>query len=198
MTPSAWVSSVSPDGGPPAGGNQVILTGTDFAQATAVDFGGVPATFTIDTPTTITAEAPAGTTGTVDVTVTTPTGTSPTQATDQYGYAGAPTVTAVTPAYGLSGGGATVTITGTGLVGPVTVLFGSTPVEKIYSQTPTTLKVESPPGPANTTVDITVTTDMGTSAVTSTGDTFRYFVIIHNPTPPVTVIITSAIISRVM
>ncbi len=43
--------------------------------------------------TTITADSPAGT-GTVDVTVTTPSGTSPTSAADQFTYIVAPAVTA--------------------------------------------------------------------------------------------------------
>jgi YVTN family beta-propeller protein len=184
MMPGAWVSGVTPDGGPQAGGNQVTITGTDFAEATAVDFGGVPASsYTIDSPTTITATAPPGGSGIVNVTVTTPTGISAVNAADEYDHQGAPTVTDVSPGFGLPAGGPTVTITGTGFYGTVTVLFGSTPAEQIYSQTLTTLKVESPPGAAGTTVDVTVTTSGGTSAVTATGDTFYYFELTHIPTP---------------
>ena len=64
----------------------MTITGTGFTGATAVDFGTTPATnFTVVSDTTITADSPAGT-GTVDVTVTTPAGTSATSAADQFTY----------------------------------------------------------------------------------------------------------------
>ena len=64
--------------------------------------------------TTITAVSPAGT-GTVDVTVMTPAGTSPTSQADQFTFnvVAAPTVTAIDPTNGPNFGGTTVTITGT-------------------------------------------------------------------------------------
>ena len=65
------VTAISPVTGPPAGGTQVIITGTDFTGASAVNFGGNPATFTVNSATQITATSPAGG-GTVDITVTTP------------------------------------------------------------------------------------------------------------------------------
>ncbi|MGQ4614740.1 IPT/TIG domain-containing protein [Nocardia sp. R7R-8] len=57
-----------PNVGPDAGGTIVVLTGTGLSTATAVTFGGTPATsFTVDSATQITADAPART-GTVQVT----------------------------------------------------------------------------------------------------------------------------------
>ena len=53
-----------------------------LAGATAVKFGTASATITADTATSITATAPAGCAGIVDVTVTTSPGTSPTSAAD--------------------------------------------------------------------------------------------------------------------
>ena len=53
------VSAVSPDEGPTAGGTSVTITGTDFTGATAVDFGGTPALFTVDSDTEITATKPS-------------------------------------------------------------------------------------------------------------------------------------------
>jgi len=65
----------------------VILSGSDFTGATAVRFGAVQATgFTVDSATRITATAPAGSPGTVAVSVTTPEGTSPASATAQFSY----------------------------------------------------------------------------------------------------------------
>jgi hypothetical protein len=81
------VLTVSPSSGPAAGGTSVTITGTGFTGATAVDFGTTPASsFTVNSAgTQITALDPAGS-GTVDVTVTGPYGTSPTTATDKFTY----------------------------------------------------------------------------------------------------------------
>jgi large repetitive protein len=72
-----------------AGGDSVEITGSGFSGATAVNFGTTPATsFTLNSDTSITAVAPAGTSGTtVDITVVTPAGTSATSAADQLSYA---------------------------------------------------------------------------------------------------------------
>ena len=78
--PIPTVTSVSPRIGPAAGGATVTISGNSLTGATAVRFGAAQATsFTVNSPTSITATAPPGT-GTVDVTVTTPSGTSPTGA----------------------------------------------------------------------------------------------------------------------
>ena len=74
--------------------------------------------------TSITADSPAGT-GTVDVTVTTPAGTSATSPADQFTYVAAPTVTAISPASGTAAGGTPVTITGTDFTGATAVDFGT-------------------------------------------------------------------------
>jgi len=82
------VTSLNPTSGLTTGGTSVTITGTNFTGATAVTFGAVAATtFTVDTATQITATAPAQAAGTVDVTVTTPGGTSATAGTgDDYTY----------------------------------------------------------------------------------------------------------------
>jgi hypothetical protein len=81
------VSEVSPDTGFTTGMTPVTITGSGFTGATAVDFGGVPATNVMDvTDTTITADSPAGSAGAVDVTVTAPGGLSATSPADQYTY----------------------------------------------------------------------------------------------------------------
>ena len=92
------VLSISPTSGPVAGGTTVVINGTNFTGATAVDFGTTPATsFTVNAAgTQITAVDPAGS-GMVDVTVVTPNGTSATSTADQFAYTSvtAPTVTGV-------------------------------------------------------------------------------------------------------
>ncbi len=70
------IKKVLPKKGPAAGGTVVTITGAHFLGATAVDFGSSAAHFVVNSKTSISAEAPAGATGTVDVTVTTPNGTS--------------------------------------------------------------------------------------------------------------------------
>ena len=64
----------------------MTITGTNLAGATAVDFGGNAATIVSDSATQIVVTDPAGTAGTVDVTVTTAGGTSATSAADQFTY----------------------------------------------------------------------------------------------------------------
>ncbi len=87
-TSPVTVTALSVHTGPPAGGTQVIITGTDFTGATAVKFGGNPASYTVNSSTQITATSPAGG-GTVDVTVTTsPYSSSPARA-DQFSYSSA-------------------------------------------------------------------------------------------------------------
>jgi len=89
--PVPTVTAVSPNTGAPAGGNTVTVTGTAFTGASAVQFGANLATpFTVDSATQITATAPAGASGTVDVRVTTQGGTSPVTPADQYTYAVTP------------------------------------------------------------------------------------------------------------
>jgi len=82
------VTAVSPTGGPLAGGTGVIVTGSGFTGATAVNFGPTPASsFTVNSDSQITATSPAAASvGPVDVTVTTPSGTSATSAADRYTY----------------------------------------------------------------------------------------------------------------
>ena len=79
------VTGVTPSTGPPAGGTSVTIAGTDLSGATAVDFGSTPGTITADSSNSVTATSPAGT-GTVDVTVVTPSGVSTPLAADQFSF----------------------------------------------------------------------------------------------------------------
>ncbi|WP_082393106.1 IPT/TIG domain-containing protein [Nocardia arizonensis] len=70
------VTSISPNTGSVTGGTFVVLNGTGFTGATAVTFGATPATFFfVLSDSLILAVSPPGT-GTVQVAVTTPAGTS--------------------------------------------------------------------------------------------------------------------------
>src|SRR5437879_3498832 len=66
---------ISPNQGSTAGGTTVSITGVNLSGASAVRFGSKPATITANTATSVTVTSPSGA-GVVDVTVTTPGGTS--------------------------------------------------------------------------------------------------------------------------
>ncbi|MGK8524416.1 IPT/TIG domain-containing protein [Nocardia asteroides] len=168
------LASISPAAGPAAGGNTVTLTGTGFAGVTAVRFGATAASsFTVVSNTQITAVAPAGT-GTVQVTVTNPNGTSNGVT---YTYVLAPALTAVAPTSGPETGGNTITLTGTRLTGTTAVRFGTTPATSFTVISDTQITAVAPTGTG--TVDITVTTTGGVSnAVTYT----------YVPTPALTAV----------
>ncbi len=169
------VTSISPTAGPTGGGTTVIITGTGFAAAPgtgAVRFGATTATYTINSNTQITATAPAGSAGTVDVTVTTVGGTSATSAADQFTYVPAPTVTSISPTSGPTSGGTTVTITGTNFSGATAVTFGGTAASGFTVNSNTQITATAPAQAAGT-IDVRVTTGGGTSA-TSAADQFTY------------------------
>jgi hypothetical protein len=78
---------VSPISGLTSGGQSVTITGSNLTGATGVLFGGVAASsFTIDSSTQITATTPPDAAGTIDVTVTTPGGSSTTTTADRFQY----------------------------------------------------------------------------------------------------------------
>lgn len=80
------VSSVASTTGTTSGGDTVTITGSGFTGATAVHFGVALATgVVVVSDTSITAISPSGT-GTVDVTVTTPGGTTAVSEADQFTY----------------------------------------------------------------------------------------------------------------
>jgi RHS repeat-associated protein len=177
--PIPAITAVMPDSGPVGGGATVTITGTGLTDATAVDFGGSPASsFTVNSATQITATAPSGTPGSVDVMVKTPGGTSPAVSADQYTYAPAPAVTNVMPAVGPEGGQTAVTITGTGFTGATAVSFGGQAATSFTLNSGSQITATAPAGTG--TVDIIVTTPGGTSS-TGPGDQFTYL-----PAPAIT------------
>jgi IPT/TIG domain len=86
FNPAPAVSSVSPSEYASAG-TQVTISGENFTGATEVLFGSVPATsFTVNNDGSITAVAPAGVSGTVDVKVVGPEGESAISSGDEIGF----------------------------------------------------------------------------------------------------------------
>jgi hypothetical protein len=185
-TPVPTVGVVSPGSGPI--GSQVVITGTGFSGATAVNFGGTPAAgFSVSSDTLIVTGSPTHATGMVDITVVTAGGTSATSASDQYTYTASPTP--VVNAVGPSGGtpGTAVYINGTGLMAASAVSFGGTAATAFLVMSDTLIRATSPAGSG--TVDITVTTPGGTSAV-SANDKWNF--VPPPPAPTVTSVAPSA------
>jgi hypothetical protein len=157
------ITSFTPTTGPV--GTSVIITGTNFTGATAVTFNNVAATtFTVNSPTQITATVPAtATTGPIRVTTPNGTGSSLTNFT-----IAAPTITSFTPTSGPVG--TSVVITGTNLTGATAVTFNNvsatfvvnsaTQITATVPATATTgkIKVTTPGGSATSTADFVVST----------------------------------------
>jgi alpha-tubulin suppressor-like RCC1 family protein len=142
------ITKLSPTKGPAAGGTQVTITGANMTGATKVMFGSVSATSfkvtTVKTITSITAVSPAEVAKTVDVTVTTPIGTSAISSLDHFKF-GPPTVTKLTPNSGSISGGTTVTGTGFGLGTEATLFkFGTTEATTVNCTSNTSCTVTAP------------------------------------------------------
>lgn len=91
VVPQPTLILIGPASGPLAGGTTVTIAGRELEGATAVKFGpnAASANFTVDASDKITAVSPpAAQPGTVDVTVTTPGGTSAPIPADQFTYTG--------------------------------------------------------------------------------------------------------------
>ncbi|MGA2498621.1 MAG: IPT/TIG domain-containing protein, partial [Tepidisphaeraceae bacterium] len=170
------VTSVSPNAGKLAGGDNVTINGTGFLAGATVSFGGNLATnVNVVSSTQITATTPAGS-GQVDVTVTTLGGTSATSASDRFAYTSAPVVSIVSPAAGFTSGGTPVIITGSNLAGATAVKFGTMAAAGFsVSSDGSQITVNAPANAVTGTVDVTVTTPGGTTAITSS-DQFTYVV----------------------
>lgn len=168
------VASVTPDTATVAGGTAVTIAGSGFVPGVVVSFGSVPATSVSvnSTGTSLQVTSPAGTAGSVDITVTSPAGTSVASINDLFAY-GAPVVNSIAPDAGVLAGGNDVIVAGNGFVPGVTVYFG----DQISSSVTvlaggTGLYAVVPVGTPGA-VDITVSSDQGTSA-TSLHDAYFY------------------------
>lgn len=154
LTPAPTVTSIAPNEGPTAGGQQVVITGTNLTAASSVKFAGTAGTIQSVTETAITLLTPArATTGKVTVVVTTPGGTVTKE--NFYEYFAPPTITTVAPVEGPVAGDQSVTITGTNLAG-ASVTFGTTAAPAPTSSSATEIVVKTPAHSAGT-VGVTVT-----------------------------------------
>ncbi|WP_123353738.1 choice-of-anchor G family protein [Frigoribacterium sp. PhB160] len=167
--------SLDPDQGPVTGGTAVTITGTDFTDDSTVSVDGsdpIAPTVVSDDGTSLTFTTPAHAVGPVDVTVTSPAGTSG-PLTFTYvpvdgggdGDGDVPTLLSLDPDQGPVGGGTLVTITGTDFTPGSTVsVDGSDPITPTSISTDGTTIVFSTPAHVAGGVPVTVTNDAGTSA----------------------------------
>jgi acid phosphatase len=168
------ISGLSPNSGPAAGGTTVTISGTGFADGATVSFGGTAASnVNVLGSTTITAVAPAHTSGAVNVVVTNPGGQNATSV-NGYTYSGtpAPTVTTVSPTSGPTAGGTQITITGTGFAAGATVTVGGTAATGVIVNNATTISANTPAHAAGT-VDVVVTNTGGQSGTKTNAFTYN-------------------------
>jgi plastocyanin len=86
-SPPPTITSLSPKRGAHTGGTSVTIAGMNFSGATAVRFGSTNAAkFNVNSATSITAATPEEVPGRVDVTVTTPEGTSALSHKDRFTF----------------------------------------------------------------------------------------------------------------
>jgi hypothetical protein len=179
------VTTVSPGEGPVAGGTSVVITGTNFTDASGVTFGSAAALFTVDSDTQITATSPGNSAGQVAIAVTTTGGTSATDVSTRFTYIARPVVSSVAPAEGPVSGGTSVVITGSKLTGATSVSFGAGEAADFNVDSDTQITATSPGGSAGATA-VRVTTTGGTS---DSGDFSRFTYIAR---PVVTSLSTTA------
>ncbi|MFF3463926.1 IPT/TIG domain-containing protein [Streptomyces sp. NPDC001984] len=146
-------SSLVSSAGPLVGGNTITINGTGLSTATSVSFGGVTATPTVISDTSLSVVVPAGgAAGPVAVSVTTAGGTNNGLS---YTYIDDPTIGTISPTSGPASGGTALTVTGTNLDSTTSVTFdgAAAPFSVINA---TTLSVVTPSGTAGP-ADVVVT-----------------------------------------
>jgi phospholipase C len=173
--PAPKVTSVVPSSGPAAGGTTATLTGSGFAGVTSVRFGAAKAAFSVESTTSLTAVSPPASAGKVDITVTTPNGTSALGTVDRFTY-GPPTIAAVSPSSGPTAGGTSVTVNGTGFApgtSATSFRFGAVAAKSVQCSTITTCSVVTPPRKAGST-DTRATVAGQTSPANPATDTYTF------------------------
>lgn len=130
------------------GGTSVTIAGTNLLPVTAVSVGGVAATISAKTATTLSIVTPVQAVGIVEITATGPTGTVVKSDAITYELR-PPVVKSMTPSSGSVDGGARVVVSGSNLGDVTGATFGGAPAT-VVSQTPTTLTLSTPAKVAGT------------------------------------------------
>jgi hypothetical protein len=138
------ITSTSVSNGTTSGGTTVVITGTGFYGVDTVSFGGVnAASFTIDSPTQITAVTASTTAvGAVgDIVVTSPIDSA--TSTNGWTYWPPMSFTSINVANGITTGGTTVVVTGAGFYAVSSVTFGGTAVASYTVDSATQITVST-------------------------------------------------------
>lgn len=162
--PVPFTTDIGPESGETVGGETVVILGHNFTGATSVKFGATEATsFNVISENRIHAVAPAHSAGLVNISVTTPLGTTASDATNEYEYGtGPPFVATVSPTSGPVSGGTEVTITGTRFTGTTDVEFDGTPADSFIEVSDSVITAVTPAHSSDTTT-VVVTTPHGSS-----------------------------------
>ena len=171
------LASLSPVRGPTAGGTAVTLSGSGFVTGASVSFGGSAAPASVVSATSISATAPAHGSGVVDVQVVNPDGQSstlPASFTYDAPVGVPPVVSGVSPGLGPIAGGTTVTVTGSGFVDGLAVLFGGISGTVVGAVTATSFSAITPTPVSAGPVDVTVVLPgSGLSGTLASGFTYQ-------------------------
>lgn len=169
IAPAPVLTSVSPTSGPTGGNTPVRLSGQNFVSGATVTFGGAAATsVVVVNGTQINANTPPHAQGSVNVVVTNPDGQSITLANGFTFVVVAPTVSGVSPATGLTGGGTHVTLKGTNFASGATVSFGGAAATSVVVVSGTQITANTPPHKSGA-VNVVVTNPGGQRGTLASG-----------------------------
>lgn len=164
-----WIDRITPNSADVAGNIPVVIDGEGFTGVTRVLFGPNAAQFTVDSDAKLTATAPAGAAGSVDVTIER--GAVKATFKDGFTYTEQLLVTGMTPVRGAVAGGTYVELRGRGFIGNIGVTFGAEAAQDIRILDSQTLAVRSPAHPSGN-VNVTVTRGQDSAQAPSP---FTYF-----------------------
>ena len=169
------VTKLSTGSGTTSGGTSVRISGHHLNRATSVTFGyeGLNATIMSDTPTSIVVISPIGFIGPFYVYVTTSAGSSAEVEQSIFTDKASslpPVITGVNPSVGTPAGN-NVEISGENISDPTSILFGTQTFPCTWD--PSFLGWDCSPSGGTGTVNVTITTPAGTSAI-SPADQYTY------------------------
>jgi len=140
------VDAVAPARGSTLGSTLVTVTGANFLgpPQTTVSLGGVAATISAWTPTSLTVETPLHVAGAVDVTVEV--GGAAASLPDGFLYVDPPIVREIKPGSGSTAGGTAVSVLGDNFTQATEILIGGARLHRASYQSPNLITGLTPPG----------------------------------------------------
>jgi hypothetical protein len=170
-TPAPTVSSISPLTGPTSGGTNVNISGSGFASGASVSLGGTLATsVVVVNGTSITARTAAHASGPVNVVVTNSDGQTGTLS-NGFTYIPPPTISNVIPNSGVTSGGTSITVSGSGFQTGATLSLGGAAASNVVVVNSGSITA-STPSHASGPVNVVVTNPDGQTGTLSNGFTY--------------------------